>query len=472
MKSIFFTIVLSGIVMLSVAQDITGSWQGSLSNVRFIMNVTKKDGALRSSFDSPDQKVFGIAGGKTTLANDSILADITPLNAVYAGKWNGKDEITGVFKQGGMSINLNLKRLTDAEKAAPTPIRIRPQTPKPPFPYDSEEVEYDNADKSVHFGATYTRPKTGTNIPTVIIISGSGSQDRDGTLFGHKLYAVLADYLTRQGIAVLRVDDRGVGKSSIGNNPSAITSDVFSRDVEASLNYLLSRPDVDKKRIGLIGHSEGGIIAPMVAARRRDVDFIVLWGAPTIGGLQINTQQNAYALRKAGFDSASVNAFIQLHESILSQFASANTGDIDTRIQTTFAEWKAKQSNSTLSALHVTGTGIVGQDIKMYRSLFDMAWMNFFITYDPTRDLAKVSCPVLAINGSKDSQVDAVTNLALINSVLTRSGNKHFSTMSLPSLNHLLQTAVTGDDAEYETIEETMSPSALLIIANWIKGVK
>ncbi len=351
-----------------------------------------------------------------------------------------------------------------------TGVTSHPQTPLPPFTYDSEEVEYNNADKTLHYGATLTKPRNTKNFPTVIIISGSGSQDRDGTLLGHKLYWVLADYLTRQGIAVLRVDDRGVGKSTIGPDPKLLTSKNFSYDVEASFNYLLSRPDIDKKKIGLIGHSEGGIIAPMVAARRKDIAFIILWAGPIIGGLQTNLTQNVYNLKKAGIDSTSVNAFKALHSNILSIFPNTAMEELDGKVNALFAAWKTKQTKETIAALYVTDNSIVGQNINtIYHSLYDLAWMRFFISYDPAADLAKVSCPVLAINGTKDTQVDAKENLSVIRSVLTKSGNKNFQVTPLASLNHFLQTAQTGDVAEYATIEETISPLALSLMAGWIK---
>jgi pimeloyl-ACP methyl ester carboxylesterase len=330
-------------------------------------------------------------------------------------------------------------------------------------------VEYDNADKSVHYGATFTRPNGDGKYPAVIIISGSGTQDRDGTILGHKLYWVLADFLTKNGIAVLRVDDRGTGKSTLGNNFANVTSLDFSYDVEASLNYLETRAEVNKKHVGLIGHSEGGIIAPMVAARRKDIGFIVLWGAPAVGGAKINTEQIALALNAQGVDSISVKAFSNLRYSILKLFASsASKETLDAQIAPVFDTWKKVQSEQTLETLHAKDVNI--NDLyKQYNVLYNMPWMRFFIAYDPEKDLSRVNCPVLAINGEKDTQVIAVDNLSRIREILTRNGNKDVETKALPGLNHLLQTAQTGDVSEYEKIEETMSPTAMKIISDWIK---
>ncbi|SHN11367.1 alpha/beta hydrolase family protein [Mucilaginibacter sp. OK098] len=473
MKKLLICVFILCIACQLKAQDLTGSWQGSIAvgsvNLRLVFNIDKKGDVYASTFDSPDQKAFGIACSKTTVVNDSLFIEIAVIGGSYKGLWDRKDGITGTYAQGGGKTVLNLKHITAAEKADLSKDPVRPQTPKPPFNYVSEDVEYDNADKSLHYGATFTRPNGSGKYPAVIIISGSGTQDRNGSMFGHKLYWVLADYLTKNGIAVLRVDDRGAGKSSLGNNIKDVTSLDFSYDVEASLNYLETRTDVSKKHLGLIGHSEGGIIAPMVAARRKDVNFIVMWGAPEVGGVKIHTAQTAYILKKRGLDSVSINAFSSLNDQILTLFASsANVQALDDNIVPIVAAWKHTQNPETLKALHATD--LTAQALfEQNNSLYNMPWMRYFITYNPENDLVKVRCPVLAINGGKDMQVLAPSNLSLIKEVLTKGGNKDFEVKALPGLNHLLQAATTGDMSEYEKIDETMSPAAMKIISDWIK---
>jgi len=464
MKKLLISIFALCITSQLLAQDLTGGWQGTMPagnrSLYLVFNINKAGtNAYISTFDSPDQKAFGIPCSKINVVKDSLFIEIANAGIIYKGLWNGKADITGIFRQSGRDLPLNLK------------LMLRPQTPKPPFNYVSEDVEYDNADKSVHYGATFTRPKGSGKYPAVIIITGSGTQDRDGTLFGHKLYAVLADFLTKNGIAVLRVDDRGAGKSTLGSNFKNVTSMDFSYDVETSLNYLETRPDVNKKHLGLIGHSEGGIIAPMVAARRKDVSFIVMWGGPETGGAKLNTEQNAYQLKKSGIDSSAVNAFSSLHNQVLALFvSSANQEALDAQISPVFDTWKKEQDQKILDALYVKNNSIVGQDVfSMYNGLYKIPWMRFFIAYKPENDLVKVKCPVLAINGGKDTPVDAVSNLSLIKEILTKNGNKDFEVKALPGLNHLLQTAQTGDLSEYEKIDETMSPVALKIISDWIK---
>jgi len=459
------------------AQDITGSWIGSIpvngTQLHLIFHIKKaSDTSYSSTFDSPDQKAFGIPCSATYIKKDSLLIGIAAIGGGYNGVWNGKDSIAGTYHQGGGKIAMNLKRTSDAEKVVAAKDPVRPQTPKPPYGYYTQDVEYDNADKSLHYGATFTRPEGSGKYPTAIIISGSGTQDRDGSMLGHKPYWVLADYLAKNGVAVLRVDDRGAGKSSIGDDINGKTTLDFSYDIEASLNYLETRADVDKKHIGLIGHSEGGIIAPMVAARRKDVSFIVMWGAPEIGGAQTMAEQFAhYKLKPAGIDSVAIQSFTKLQDDVFALFKSAESKDaLDQAIKPVYDNWKKEQSQKILDALYVNGNSIVGADIfNIFNSYYDMPWMRFFIAYDPAHDLSKVTCKVLAINGSKDTQVNAVENLAKIKEVLTKSGNKQFEVKSLDGLNHLLQTAVTGDLTEYEKIDETISPVALNIICTWIK---
>lgn len=471
MKKIVASIIFLCSTNCSQAQQIEGSWLGELAaggaKLHLGLNIAKApDGTYSTTFDSPDQKVFGIKCSKTTITGDSLSVEMAMINGSYKGRWDKKDGITGTYRQSGREFPLDLGRITKK----PVEEKIRPQTPKPPFDYVSEDVEYDNTDKSLHYGATFTRPKGDGKYPAVIIISGSGTQDRDGTLFGHKLYWVLADHLTKNGIAVLRVDDRGAGKSTLGDISKATSLD-FSYDVEASLNYLETRVDVNKKHIGLIGHSEGGIIAPMVAARRKDINFLVLWAGPAIGGAQTNVEQNMYALRKAGIDSASTAAFGVLHAKILGLFTTAASRDeLDKQLIPIYEDWKKLQSQKTLDALYVQGNMIVGKDIlTIYHGLYDLPWMRYFISYIPETDLSKVKCAVLAINGTKDTQVDATSNLAKVREVLTKNGNKNFEVKALPNLNHLLQTGITGDLAEYEKIDETISPDALNIISDWIK---
>jgi len=457
------------------AQDITGSWLGSISvggtNLHLVLNIKKSaDSSYTSTLDSPDQKAFGITCNKTFLKKDSLFIAIATIGGGYAGVWDEKDGINGIYKQGGGKIALALKRISAADKADRGKDLVRPQTPKPPFPYYSEDVEYDNANKSLHYGATFTRPNGDGKYPAVIIISGSGTQDRDGSMMkGHKPYWVLADYLSRNGIAVLRVDDRGAGKSSLGDSINRKTSLDFSYDVEASLNYLETRNDVDKKHLGLIGHSEGGMIAPMVAARRKDVNFIVLWGGPEAGGANVLAEQYANTLVQQGVDTASANSYEKIYAQILKMLVSSpDEKTFETNAVTAFNAWKKMQPQQVLDALNIP-EDMTTKIVKLYGDINNAPWIRFFVAYDPEKDLRKVKCPVLAVIGEKDTQVNAAENLEATKRILTAAGNKNVEVKALPGLNHLLQTADTGQADEYENIQETISPMALKIISDWIK---
>ena len=468
MKKLLICLLVIGTIGQLKAQDITGSWQGQLNpSLSIIFNITRTDTGYAATFDVPAQKISGAVCSKAYMVKDSLFIEMAVLNGGYKGLWNGKGEVSGAYSQNGAHIPLALKRITVGQKTALNTDPVRAQTPKPPYNYFTQDVEYDNASKTLHYGATFTRPNGSGKYPAVIIISGSGTQDRNGSMMGHKPYWVLADYLTKQGIAVLRVDDRGAGKSSFGSNINGATTLDFSYDVEASLNYLESRPDVDKRHLGLIGHSEGGIIAPMVAARRKDVSFIVMWAGPAAGGGKTIAMQESLQLKKAGLDSVTVKAFTNLEESIFNLFAtSANTDILDQNITLVFDAWKKQQTPQILSALNAHESTAL---FPHYNGLYKSAWMRFLLSYDPEKDLSKVTCPVLAINGTKDTQVDANENLGAVKAILTKNGNKDFETIALPGLNHLLQDAQTGDVSEYEKIPETLSPSAMNIISTWIK---
>jgi len=472
MKKLFVIIFIFCFMSRANSQGIAGSWVGLIpgANLHLVFNIKKtSDTGYSATFDSPDQKAFGIACSSALLKKDSLIIGIAMIKGGYKGAWDAKDNITGTYSQGGGKLALDLKRMSDADKARLSQNKVRPQTPKPPFGYHSEDVEYDNADKSLHYGATFTRPEGNGKYPAVIIISGSGTQDRNGTMLGHQPYWVLADYLTKHGIAVLRVDDRGAGKSSLGTDIDRKTSLDFSYDVEASLNYLETRPDIDKKHLGLIGHSEGGMIAPMVAARRKDVSFIVMWGASEVGGAKILAEQYADQLKLQGVDVRSADAFEQAHLHILNMFASAvSIEDLDRKITSFLNTWKKTQTQQTLDALNINENSMPAI-LQLYNRIYNSAWLKFFITYNPEPDLSLVTCSVLAINGDKDTQVNAAENLAVIKRVLTKSGNRDFEVKALPGLNHLLQTAKTGNFSEYEQIDETMSPMAMEIMSNWIK---
>ncbi|HQR93290.1 MAG TPA: alpha/beta hydrolase [Sediminibacterium sp.] len=471
MKKISLLICLLAFMHISQAQSIVGIWQGFLGvggrQIRFVMHVEKTGNEYRSSFDSPDQNSFGLQGSKTDWVADSILVEIKTMNAGYRGLWNGKDSIYGNFKQGNFKTALNMKRVEEKDIPKPPTVPVRPQTPKAPFGYLAEEVIYKNADSSLQYGATFTKPSQGTNFPTVILISGSGTQDRDGTMFGHKTYAVLADLLTKQGIAVLRVDDRGIGKSSLGPNPSKLTSVDFAGDVNNSIHYLMSRPDVDKKKIGLIGHSEGGMIAPMVAVNNKQVAFIVLLAGPGQKGLEIWNFQMIRSFESVNLSASDKELADSLIINMNAPFAKyTDLSMVESEMKLAYANWKKSVSDDLEKKIFFISpqAGMLAM-AKQFQG--GLAWLNYFLNYQPSTNLEKLKIPVLALNGTFDIQVTSDENLLAIEAALKKGRNKKYEVHAIPGLNHLFQTAKTKVQT-YDTIDETFSPEAANLIGAWI----
>ncbi len=347
--------------------------------------------------------------------------------------------IEGTFSQGA-ALSLNFKRAATLDPTAPR----RPQNPTKPYPYREEALIYESPAAGIKLGDTLTVPNGHGPFPAVVLITGSGQQDRDESALGHKPFLVLADYLTRKGIAVLRSDDRGIGKS--GGDFVTSTNVDFVKDTEAAIAYLKTRREIDPNRIGLIGHSGGGIVAPMVAARRRDVAFVVLMAGPGIPGDQLIVEQVVASAEAEGVSHA-----VAIEE-----------GKTQRRVEDVIMQGYDD------AALKEKLRPILGAETDAVVPQFTTPWHREFLFYDPATALRKVSCPVLAMIGQKDVPVLPDRNLAAIRKALDAGGNKRFEVVEMPGLNHLFQTAKTGAVSEYGRIEESMSPSALAKIAGWI----
>ncbi len=452
MKKIFFVLtILSSFIM--IGQEITGQWNGILKipgmQLRVVFNISKTEKGYSSTMDSPDQGVKGIPVTTSSFENSVLKLEIPKALILYEGILNKDNTIVGDFMQRGQSFHLNLSRGESEENEIK-----RPQEPQKPYSYYSEEVAFENkADKNVLAG-TLTLPKKEGHFPAVILISGSGPENRDEEIFGHKPFLVLADYLTKKGIAVLRFDDRGVAKST-GDFKTATTID-FVRDVQAGIDYLKNRKEIDKSKIGLIGHSEGGTIAPIVAGNSKDVDFIILLAGTGIRGDKLMLLQKEKLERQMGVPENEIQKgqeiFKGAYEIVLA--SSANDDNLKNKINNYF---KLKFGNK-----------MNADQINAVTDQITNPWMFYFLKFDPASALKKVKCPVLAINGNKDLQVDADVNLNAIKKELTNGGNTKTTTKVLPNLNHLFQECQTGLPAEYGTIEQTFSPIALEEISKWI----
>jgi uncharacterized protein len=481
MYKLLLSFLLLTISVNTFSQHITGNWQGALqiqgTGLPIIFHISK-DSADKyvATFDSPAQKVFNNPCSEVILKEDSLVLLMPVIKGKYTGKLSKDNmQLNGNFYQGGNSLPLTLNKT--GSNATIKKIN-RPQTPLPPFSYKSEDVEYDNANKSIHFGATFTVPLPEPNTdyvkapayPTVLLITGSGAQDRDENILDHKPFALIADYLTRQGIAVLRVDDRGKGKTS-GSFATSTTFD-FALDVEAGINYLKSRKDVDSFNIGLIGHSEGGMIAPIVASRRKDIGFIILLAGPGINVLDMMEQQSADVMASTGSLKSDIDFYRPLYRKLVTAIITAkDTATASKKAMLVFKKWQKGKSAATIK----NTTGIeTEKDIPAFTNAFvkqlSNPWFSNFIKMKPQNYLTKTNCPVLALNGEKDIQVSAKLNLAGIKTALQKNNNTHATTIEMPGLNHLFQHCKKCSADEYGQLEETFDTATLKIMLDWIKN--
>ena len=430
--------------------DIDGAWMGTLdtggAKLRVVFHIVNTEDGLTATLDSPDQGAKGIPTTSVTRDGGSLKIEVKSIGGAFEGKIAADlSTIDGTFTQLGSAHPLVLKRVKDQAELE----LKRPQNPVKPYPYRDEDVSYDNKVQNVTLAATLTIPHGKSPFPAVVLITGSGPQDRDESLMGHKPFLVLSDYLTRHGIAVLRADDRGTAKST-GTFAGSTTAD-FATDTEAGIAYLKTRPEVDPHKIGLVGHSEGGDIAPMIAARNKDVAFIVMMAGTGVPGDQILVAQGESIEVASGKDP---------------QVAAKNA--VKERELLTLVETE-KDDAALGKKLREKLAGEVpeaqiGAQIKQITS----PWFRYFLTYDPAIALRRVTCPVLVLNGEKDKQVLPSQNLPPIRKALEEAGNKHVEIDELPGLNHLFQTAKTGAISEYSEIEETISPLVLEKLSTWI----
>jgi uncharacterized protein len=406
----------------------------------------------------PEQGMFAYNAQNPVFSNDSLKIELKAFGVVLSGKLDAQT-FDGQWKQSGFPAPVKL------QKVAALSFLKRPQHPVTPFSYLSENITFGNADNTIRFGGTLTLPKGKGPFKAVVLISGSGQQDRDETLFGHKPFWVIADHLTRQGIAVLRVDDRGMGETTgeLG------TSADYAQDVLAAVAYLKTRSEVNKKKIGLIGHSEGGLIAPLVAVKSKDVAFVVSLAGLGVNGTELLLQQSDDILKQTGITETFRGHYKALNTLIYSKAASLTpTDDIGDSLKKVVNTWAAQQPTAILGQMGFGGEAGKKQLTNAALSVSNK-WFRYFLAYDPLPTLAKVKIPVLALNGSKDVQVAAKQNLAGFEKGLTAAGNKNFKTIELEGLNHLFQKCQKCTANEYGLLEETFSVEALNIMTDWLK---
>lgn len=453
MKPLSITLTAIAIALCTVtanAQDkLTGAWNGTLSvpggELALVLHIDPVD----CTMDSPDQGAYGIPAVLKELTDNKVHVEVPSIGASLEGNLMF-GLLVGKFKQSGMEFPISLKR-GDIE-------RNRPQTPEGPFPYTSEEVTFTNPEDGAMLSGTLVCPQEyGTSTPVVLFVSGSGLQNRDEELFGHKPFLVIADYLARQGIASLRYDDRSVGKST--GDASEATTDTFMKDAEAGIGYLRSLNKFGK--VGVIGHSEGGTIAFMLAGEGK-TDFIVSMAGTSVNGVEVLVEQNREILKGSGIPGSLVDDYCTVLQKIYANriVEYLNGKAVD--------ETPEKTVETMMSISGVRLPKELSDNLaEVIRSI--NPWLMRFIMLDTGDWIRKIKCPVMAINGEKDIQVIAEQNLSVLNETLPDSGKNMIK--AYPGLNHMFQHCETGMTNEYGQIEETISEEVLADMALWIKNL-
>lgn len=436
------------------SQDMVGDWKGTVdirgNKLDIAFHIQKVDTVYSATLDIPAQGLNGAKASNTKVVNTSIIITFSELKLSYEGSLNDNGEIIGNMKQGGFPIPLNLKKGIVTLN--------RPQEPKPPYNYHSEEITFASSSDNVNLKGTLTLPEKNRQFPLVIIVSGSGPQNRDGDMFGHKPYLVLADHLTKNGIAVFRFDERGVGESD--GDFSKVTIELSSLDVRSAIDYLKTRKEINKSKIGLIGHSIGGVVAPKVAVESNEISFLVLLAAPGVSGDQLMLSQKAAFEKDMGLNDIQIQ---QGQKIVKEAYDIIKEAKLDNQ-----------SLKDSIHSYYKTKYGKLFPE-NQRKALVDQITsyeVASFIRSKPAEYLEKIKIPVLALNGDKDLQVLSTENLAAIKAALDKAGNTNVKIMELKSLNHLFQEATRGSLGEYSEIEQTFSPMALGMITKWIKDQK
>jgi hypothetical protein len=436
---------------------VVGTWQGALSigqdSLRIVFEIERSADSLAATMDSPDQGATGIPVPNVLVTADTLRLGVPSIAGAFAGvlkEQGARTVVDGQWVQGPTRLPLTLRK-TDA-----APEVRRPQTPEPPFPYRADSVSFRNDDIDIALAGTLTRPAEEAAdgpVPAVVIVGGSGPQDRNGTIQGHEPFHVLADHLTRQGIAVLRYDERGVGASE-GTLRGATSRDLAG-DVQAAVAFLAEQSGIDASRVGIIGHSEGGMIAPMVATETDQVGFLVLLAAPGLPGREVLADQLEDIGRSRGVDSRALAVQRGTQQRIFEALTQeADSADIATELKQIMRDTQG-----------ISGEEAIEQQVQQLTS----PWFRFFVSYDPRPALRQIEVPVLALTGSNDLQVAADTNLAAIEDALESGQNPPHTVRVVDGLNHLLQPSETGAVSDYGRIETTLAPRVLEEIAAWIR---
>lgn len=434
-------------------QEIAGRWNGLLKlqgkELRFVFNISKTQNGLSATMDSPDERTFGIQVTAITFENSVLKLEIKNSGIKYEGTLHPDETITGFFKQNEQNLALDLSHYKVKKE-----IVVKYQEPQKPYPYYTEDITFENKTDNIILEATLSLPKKEGNFPVVILIPGYNKRSRDMDFVGHKHFLVLRDYLTKKGIGVLQYDDRGAGKST-GNYSKATIADL-AKDVEAGVEYLKTRKEINKNKIGLLGHSEGGIIAAIVAGNSNDINYIVSLAASGVRGDKNMLQLRELILCNTSIPEIEIYKGQEELRGAYNIILNAASND----------ESLKKEIKSYFKA--TMGYGATDEDINESSKALLPPWMYYFLRFDPSTAFRKVKCPVLALNGDKDMHLFPEGNLIAIKEAVLSGGNKKVTTKNLPGLNHFFQETPTGSPSEYSEIAQTFSPIALEEISRWI----
>ena len=453
---------------VSVPEELRGIWEGPIElpggvSLRVALRVEPDpddEGRLTAVFDSIDQDVRGIPVTSASVEGDAVTFEVKSIAGQFKGTLDAeRASIEGTWSQLGNEFPLSLSQVEQVSALR------RPQHPEGPVPYRVEEVTFPNVEDGIELSGTLTIPEGPGPFPAAVMASGSGPQDRDETLLGHKPFLVIADHLSRAGIAVLRFDDRGVGGSG-GDHAEATTED-FAGDALAAVAFLRGRDEIRPDAVGIVGHSEGGLIGPLAAVRNPDsVGFLVLLAGPGVTGSEILLHQSDRIARAGGASEEAIAAQYSATERLIALVLSgqADATEASQLAQDATAAIDPEQRD----ALDETGASPTDGDPEGPGAL-DTPWFRFFLAHDPRSTLREVNCPVLALFGSNDLQVDPEQNAGPLEEALLEGDGPEPDVVILPGLNHLFQHSETGSPAEYGSIEETFAPEALDRIADWIR---
>lgn len=452
-------------------QRIIGRWMGKLKinnigkELRLVFDFSEdSQNGIYATLSSPDQRVNNIPVSNLEFSNNHLMIEIKIAGAQFEGIMaEDNSAVEGTWSQRGNSLPLILRK---TEEDAVIQELKRPQEPRKPYAYVEEDVVFKNENAGVKLAGTLTIPVGEGPFPAVVLISGSGPQDRNESFMMHKPFLVWADYLTKNNIAVLRYDDRGFGKST-GDFSSATSMD-FVRDAISAVDFLKTRKEINPQKIGLVGHSEGGLIAPIAAVQSPDIAYIILMAGPGLKGSEVLLTQQKAILKANGISNLTISAMQELNSKLFEIVRSEkNDSSALHKLKLTAKEFTSTLDTNIIQELKNVGTDINEEQLSRLLS----PWFRYFIEFNPQQWLEQVVCPVLALNGSKDVQVTAEENLAGISKALNEGGNKNYTVKELPGLNHLFQHAEKGTLDEYSKIEETISPEVLKIMSDWIEMV-